>query len=183
MLDLNVKNQPILNCAWKEIKVFFVRKSLISSIGVIESTFSMVFGVPFQFSSQFDSKITIMTEDEAAAIRATEMFKLAERRDSEPPLPHPITDRSQSSDAGKKHSSHDSTTRSSRSQSDDLCLYTNSGPLRYEEEELIHHLEKSKQESLPPLPLPKISTGHDDDAAHELLTHSEEEEEDHHHEL
>lgn len=164
-------------------------------VGVIESTFSMVFGVPFQFSSQYDSKITIMTEEEAAAIRATEMFKLAQRRDSEPPLPHPpsLQGHSRSSDPGQYHSTdHNHDTRTSRSQSDDINLYTNSGPLNYEEEELIHHREK--QHHAPPQPpssssnlLPsQKSSSNVDESMNELLTHNEEEEgleQQHHHEL
>jgi hypothetical protein len=122
----------------------------------------MVFGVPFQFSSQFDSKIAIMTEDEAAAVRATEMFKLAEEKESEQ---QHIEDRTRSSDSALHSAVHSSghstlpTTRSARSQSDDMTLYTNSGPLRYEEEELILHYEQQQEDS-------PLNHQHDTPASH-----------------
>lgn len=147
----------------------------------------MVFGVPFQFSSQFDSKITLVTEEEAAAIRATEMFKLAQEKESEP---QPIVDSSRSSDSALHsalHSTPQNTTRSSRSQSDDMTSYTNSGPLRYEEEELLEHYEQ--QESANQIIPPSRKSNKENDSfvregteVSELLTHSEEEDE-HHHEV
>jgi hypothetical protein len=157
----------------------------------------MVFGVPFQFSSQFDSKITLMTEEEAAAIRATEMFKLAESESQ------PITDRSRSSDSALHSAVHSTpqttaATRSARSQSDDMTLYTNSGPLRYEEEELLQHYEQqgdlspNQQQNTVPThnntrsPCDKNdSFSKEGTEVSELLTHGEEEDDDdeHHHEL
>jgi hypothetical protein len=115
-----------------------------------------------------------MTEEEAAALRATEMFKLAERRGSDPPalgLSH-HSSAHVAPPAAPVHS-----TRSTRSQSDDMNVYTTSGPLHYEEEELIEHRH---QQSTPPLPPPHSESSHKasqrDEVNDELLTHSEEEE-------
>jgi hypothetical protein len=143
----------------------------------------MVFGVPFQFSNQFESTLTVMTEEEAAALRATEMFKLAERRDSEaslPSPPHPSRATSVSSATETTHGP--SPTRSTRSQSDDMNVYTTSGPLHYEEEALIEHYQ---QQPLPPPQQQQASyRGETSDV---LLTHNEEGDDegdgDQHHEL
>lgn len=105
----------------------------------------MVLGVPFQFSSQFDSKLVILTEEEAAGIRASELFKFAERRNSDPMLPDSLQ--------FMKHFSHSSSTdaqsptRNNRSYSEDPDSFTRSTPLKYEEDTLLEHGNKTSKQN------------------------------------
>lgn len=113
--------------------------------GVIESTFSMVLGVPFQFSKPWDSKLTVLTEEEAGGIRASEMFKLAERRNSEPPLADfQHISQGESSIPKQTPSTADKRNRSHSTEHLDPKHLT---PLKYEEDELIEHYQQQQAQS------------------------------------
>ena len=108
----------------------------------------MVLGVPFQFSNQFDSKLIILTEEEIAGIRASEMFKYAERRNSDPALPDTLQFMKRFSHHSNSSSSlfSNSPSRSNRSHSDDPSPYTHTSPLKYEEDTLLQHQNEQQQQ-------------------------------------